>query len=188
MHNTLSWVCEWTIRTFLIPDLWTTCSLSHPSEQSHRHKQQNAFLKAKWRKVVLETTWKQGVLSSNETSKVQSIVNKHSVEPQPMKIYVSINVDTDIVKGEFGNNSAFLWGKDVKKSKEIFSSVAFRQSNGYWYYLTSIHTFIGALLQRTFFLFHPTEARMKKLALHTQRHRVTVPSYFSVLYCKKENP
>lgn len=48
-----------------------------------------------------------------------------------MKIYVSINVDTDIVKGEFGNNSAFLWEKDVKKSKKIFSSVAFRQSNGY---------------------------------------------------------
>lgn len=178
------WVDNWDFP--YSPSLWTACSLSHPSKQSHRHKQQNAFLKAKWRKVVLETTWKQGVLSSNETSKVQSIVNKHSVEPQPMKIYVSINVDTDIVKGEFGNNSAFLWEKDVKKSKKIFSSVAFRQSNGYWYYLTSIHTLIGALLRRT--LFHPTEARMKKLALHTQRHRVTVPSYFSVLYCKKENP
>lgn len=87
-------------------------------------------------------------LSSNETSKVQSIVDKHSVEPQPMKIYVSINVYTDTAKGEFGNNSAFLWEKDVKKSKKIFRSVAFRQSDGYWYYLTSIHTFIGAPLRR----------------------------------------
>lgn len=37
------------------------------------------------------------------------------------------------------------------RNAESFNSVAFRQSSGYWYYLDSIHTFIGALLQRCSF-------------------------------------
>lgn len=36
----------------------------------------------------------------------------------------------------------FFWGKDVKKGKKNSSSVAFRQSNGYCYYLNSIHAFM----------------------------------------------
>lgn len=71
-------------------------------------------------KTVLEPTEKQGVLSSNEMSKVQSIVNKHSVEPQPVKVNVSINVYTVVVKGEFRNNCAFLLGKGCEERQKEF--------------------------------------------------------------------
>ena len=53
-------------------------------------------------------------------SKVQSIVNKHSVEPQPVKVNVSINVYIGIVKGEFGNNCVFLLGKGCEERQKEF--------------------------------------------------------------------
>lgn len=79
-------------------------------------------------------------------SKVQSIVNKHSVEPQTVKVNISIKVYTGVVKRDFGNNCAFLLGKGFEERLKELQFCGLQTKQWILILLEWHSHYIGALL------------------------------------------